>query len=81
MPTDFAFYYLTRPLGICFQIALLVLPAFILRAVAPSSFQKIGFVRFAMGYGAVTLTTLGLAAFEAFTLGRAKVNRPGIRGG
>ncbi len=73
MPSDFAYYYLTRPLGICLQLALLLAPALLLRAAAPLAFRKVGFVRIAFGYAAVALATLGLAFFEAFTLGRSKV--------
>jgi hypothetical protein len=73
MPSDFAFYYLTRPFGICLQFALLFLPVLLLRAVAPVSFRKIGLLRFALGYAAVSLATVGLAFFKAFTLGRSKV--------
>jgi hypothetical protein len=43
------------------------------RAVAPSAFRKVGFRRIALGFGGVALATLGLAFFEAFTLGRSKV--------
>lgn len=73
MPSDFAFYYLTQPLGILFQLALLVVPVLLLRAAAPTSFRKVGFRRIAQGYGGVALVTLCLAFFEAFTLGRSKV--------
>jgi len=73
MPSDFAYYYLTRPLGICLQLALLLAPALLLRAAAPVAFRKVGFVRIALGYATVALATLGLAFVEAFTLGRSKV--------
>lgn len=73
MPTDFAFYYLTQPLGVLFQMALLLVPVLLLRAVAPAAFRKVGFRRIALGFGGVALVTLCLAFFEAFTLGRSKV--------
>ncbi len=73
MPSDFAFYYLTHPLGICLQLALLLVPVLLLRAVAPASFRMLGFRRITMGYATVALATFGLAFVEAFTLGRNKV--------
>ena len=73
MPTDFAFYYLTQPLGLAMQIALLVVPAVLLRLAAPISFAKFGFRRVAFGQLAVTVATFLLSALSVYSLGRTKV--------
>jgi len=73
MPTDFAVYYLTQPFGLAMQLALLVVPAVLLRLAAPNSFAKLGFRRVAFGQLAVAVATFLLSAVSAYSLGRTKV--------
>lgn len=73
MPTDFAVYYLTQPFGLAMQFALLVVPAVLLRLVAPISFAKVGFRRVAFGQLAVAVATLLLSALSAYSIGSTKV--------
>ena len=73
MPTDFAVYYLTQPFGLATQFALLVVPAALLRLVAPISFAKVGFRRVAFGQLAVAVATFLLSALSAYSIGSTKV--------
>ncbi|MCV2371396.1 hypothetical protein [Roseateles oligotrophus] len=73
MPTDFAVYYLTQPFGIAMQFALLVVPAVILRVIAPIPFAKVGFRRVAFGQLAVAVVTFLLSALSAYSIGSTKV--------
>jgi hypothetical protein len=73
MPTDFAVYYLTRPFGLALQLALLVVPAVLLRLVAPVAFAKVGFRRVAFGHLAVAVATFLLSALSAYSIGSTKV--------
>jgi hypothetical protein len=74
MATDFAVYYLTQPFGLAMQLALLVVPAVLLRLVAPVSFFKLGFRRVAFGHLAVAVVTFLLSAISAYSIGRSKVH-------
>ena len=73
MATDFAVYYLIQPFGLAMQLALLVVPAVLLRLFAPASFLRLGFRRVAFGQLAVVIVTFVLSALSAYSLGLSKV--------
>jgi len=72
MAPDFAVYYLTRPSGIAFQLALILIPLLLLRVIAPTAFARVGFRRLGFGHAAVAILTFLLALIEASTLGSSK---------
>ena len=53
MAPDFAFHYLSSPLGVGLLLAILVLPTAFVRGVAKRSFQRLGLRLIAQGYCAV----------------------------
>jgi hypothetical protein len=73
MPTDFAAYYLTQPLGLMVQAGLFVLPLLVLRFVFPNAFARLGFRRLFFGHLAVAVGVFALSAYAAISIGRSKL--------
>lgn len=73
MPTDFAVYYLTQPLGLIFQAGLIAIPLLFLRFSFPTAFALLGFRRLLLAHLSVAVGVFVLAAYSAFAIGRDKL--------
>jgi hypothetical protein len=75
MATDFAVYYLTQPLGLLVQLALLLGPLAVMRIACPKVFVSIGFRRLMFAQLAVAVVVFLLAAWSAYSIGSSKVEQ------
>jgi hypothetical protein len=66
MPTDFAVYYLTQPLGLIFQAGLIAIPLLFLRFSFPAAFAPLGYRRLLSAHLSVAVGVFVLAAYSAF---------------
>ena len=73
MATDFAVYYLTQPLGLAVQLALLLGPVLAMRIAAPRAFASFGLRRLVVAHLAVATVVFLLSAWSAYSLGSSKV--------